>query len=217
MIYKHIAWDWNGTLLNDAEACSRAVSLMLEKRNMGSISIDQYRSIIEFPVRNLYNEAGFDFEKESYEDLCVEYINNYIDNDYLIYLQNDAGEVLGKFRSEGVIQHIVSASGNDILMEQLEKYGLKDYFKFILCQDNNQADSKAHLAKRLGELIECGPREVLFIGDTIHDFEVANEAGFNCALVANGHCSLERLKNTGAPVYSNLSALYKELSSGGSL
>ena len=45
------------------------------------------------------------------------------------------------------------------------------------------------------------------IGDTNHDFEVARELGIRCILVADGHQSEERLKETGAEVVSSLSEL----------
>ena len=34
----------------------------------------------------------------------------------------------------------------------------------------------------------------MLIGDPIHDFEVANEIGIDCMLVANGHQSKSRLE-----------------------
>jgi len=51
------------------------------------------------------------------------------------------------------------------------------------------------------------PKELLLIGDTIHDFEVASELGCYCILVSNGHQSHERLKSTGVLVIDNLSQL----------
>ena len=37
MKYKHIFWDWNGTLLNDAHVSFEAVNLMLDKRGLPRI------------------------------------------------------------------------------------------------------------------------------------------------------------------------------------
>jgi phosphoglycolate phosphatase len=211
MNYKHIVWDWNGTLLDDAMACTRAVSEMMEKRQMSPLTLAEYRAKIGFPVINLYYTSGFDLDKENYEDICEEYITNYISNYNLIKIQDDASEVLSKFSRDGLTQHIVSASGYNILIQQIEGYKLRPFFTHVLGQKDNQGDSKVHLAKQLLELLDCDPREVLFIGDTIHDFEVANEAGFDCRLVANGHCNRERLEETGVPVHSDLLSLYKSL------
>ncbi len=181
---------------------------------MGSLSLEEYRKRIVFPVINLYYEAGFDLEEESYEAVCDEYIKNYIDNSALIQIQKDAAEVLDKFRQQDVKQHIVSASGRDILIDQVQNFGLFSYFTHILGQENNQAESKAHLAQKLVELTDCDPKEVLFIGDTVHDYEVASESGFDCRLVANGHCNRERLEATGVPVHENLTELFLSLIGG---
>ncbi len=44
----------------------------------------------------------------------------------------------------------------------------------------------------------------MFIGDTVHDFEVAQAMGVQCVLVANGHNSRSRLEATGVPVFDSL-------------
>lgn len=209
MSLKHIVWDWNGTILNDAIASCKAVDDMFKKRNLGSVSIDLYRDKIVYPVINVYIDAGIDFSKETYQEICDEYITNYLNNSHIISLHQDAQTVLELFKNRGFEQHIVSASDSGVLAKQIHNYGLGSYFTHILGQDNNRADSKTFLAEKLVDLVCCEPQEMLFIGDTIHDFEVAQESGMCCCLVSNGHCSEKRLKNTRAPVYKNLTELYE--------
>jgi len=207
MILKHIVWDWNGTLLNDAEASCKAAADLFEKRNLGTFSIDVYRDKIVYPVINVYIEAGLDFSKETYQDICDEYMANYLNNSHMISLHEDAVTALELFKNKGLKQHIVSASDRGVLIRQIENYGLMSYFVNILGQDNNRGDSKTRLAEKLVELVGCQPNEMLFIGDTIHDYEVAKEAGMHCCLVSNGHCSEKRLKATGVPIFRNLTEL----------
>lgn len=207
MSLKHIVWDWNGTLLNDVEASCKAASDLFEKRNIGSFSIDIYRDKIVYPVINVYIEAGVDFSKETYQDVCDEYLANYLNNSHMISLHEDALTVLELFKKKGLNQHIVSASDIGVLKRQLQSYELIPYFINILGQDNNRGESKTQLAEKLVNMVECEPHEMLFIGDTIHDYEVAKEAGMRCCLVSNGHCSEERLKATGVPVFRNLTEL----------
>ena len=52
--------------------------------------------------------------------------------------------------------------------------------------------------------LEYDPHEVLLIGDTIHDKEVADVVGADCVLVCHGHVSRWRLEETGASVFENL-------------
>ena len=42
--------------------------------------------------------------------------------------------------------------------------------------------------------------DVLMVGDTIHDFEVAESIGCDCTLIARGHHSKARLQTTTATV-----------------
>ena len=42
MRYKHIIWDWNGTLLNDRWLCVEGINQALIKRGLNPISEDQY-------------------------------------------------------------------------------------------------------------------------------------------------------------------------------
>ena len=148
-----------------------------------------------------------DFSKETYQDVCDEYMENYLNNSHMISLHEDAVAALELFRDKGLKQHIVSASDIGVLVRQLQSYGLIPYFANVLGQDNNRGESKTRLAEKLVELVECQPHEMLFIGDTIHDYEVAKETGMRCCLVSNGHCSENRLKATGVPVFRNLTEL----------
>jgi phosphoglycolate phosphatase len=48
------------------------------------------------------------------------------------------------------------------------------------------------------------PKKACFIGDTTHDYEVATVLGCQCILVADGHQSISKLKESGAIVIEKL-------------
>jgi len=62
----------------------------------------------------------------------------------------------------------------------------------------------------LFSLINCKNDEVLLIGDTIHDNEVANHLNIKSFLVANGHQNKQRLKKTNSKIVSCLSDIITE-------
>ena len=72
-----IFWDWNGTLLNDTETCLTTMNHMLRQRNMPEISFDLYKEVFGFPVIDYYRKIGFDFKRESFENLSIEFIEAY--------------------------------------------------------------------------------------------------------------------------------------------
>ena len=53
-------------------------------------------------------------------------------------------------------------------------------------------------------------QECVLIGDTEHDYEVANASGMQCILIAGGHQSEERLRATGCEVVSDIRKLIEK-------
>jgi phosphoglycolate phosphatase len=51
---------------------------------------------------------------------------------------------------------------------------------------------------------KLNPKEVWLVGDTLHDFDVAEKLGCQCILVSQGHQSRERLRQSKAIVVENL-------------
>ena len=58
--YKHIMWDWNGTLLNDSHMAVMVINQTLAKRDMPTIDHERYQQIFGFPVIDYYRRLGFD-------------------------------------------------------------------------------------------------------------------------------------------------------------
>ena len=54
-----IIWDWNGTLLNDIELCVLTINELLERRNLTLLSVEDYREVFSFPVKNYYQKTNW--------------------------------------------------------------------------------------------------------------------------------------------------------------
>ena len=81
MKYKHIVWDWNGTLLDDRWLCIEAINYVLKSRNMPLVSNKDYRNLFCFPVIEYYKKLGFDFTKEPFPILgIIEYYKDILKN-----------------------------------------------------------------------------------------------------------------------------------------
>jgi len=193
MKYKHIIWDYNGTLLNDLILCVDCMNILLKKYNINEISLEKYKQIFDFPVKDYYERAGFDFQKFDFNLVGVEFIDIYHSKENELFLQNDVIEVLTHFRDIGVRQSILSAREQNKLLHEVEHFGIKHFFDNISGLDNHLASGKIDNGKKLLEKIALKKNEVVLIGDTLHDFEVASELGIDCILIADGHHSKEKL------------------------
>jgi len=202
--YKHIIWDWNGTLINDIWLVVEIMNKMLKKRNMPGIDLKKYREIFDFPVIDYYAKLGFNFSKESFEELTVEFISEYYTRFNECKLFNEVEEVLKKIRDMGIPQSILSASKEDVLIEKIKYYGIDKYFNRIIGLENHYAESKVERGKKWIDELNLNPQDVLLMGDTAHDYDVSKHIGCDCLLIANGHYSYERLAKLGVDVIGTL-------------
>ena len=205
--YKHVIWDWNGTLLNDVDFCCKIINRILVENNLPVLSLKKYREIFTFPVQNYYQAAGLDFTKTSFEIMGKDFIDEYESKKLSCSLFDNAIDVLSGIQKQGIGQSVLSAYLHDNLVSILEHYKLTEYFDNIIGLDNIYAGSKTHLGLSLVEQLNLPKDQILFIGDTLHDAEVAEAMGVKSILIANGHQEKNKLLINNNFVLENLSQL----------
>ncbi len=204
MTVKHIIWDWNGTLLDDCWLSVAAMNRLLKKHGLAPLTKERYRDIFTFPVIDYYRELGFDFDREPFVITGTEFINFYSDRAFEPRLHRHVTGILRTLRNSGITQSVLSASKQAYLEGQIKYHGLGDYFLRVIGQNDHYAHGKTEAGKAWIKELHCAPQEVLLVGDTVHDYEVAREIGADSALVSNGHTSHRRLAATGAKVFRNV-------------
>lgn len=204
MKIKHIIWDYNGTLLNDVELCVNVINEMLSDRCKKTITLAQYKEVFDFPVRDYYQKIGFDFDKESFEDIGQLFIDRYNQKINETDLQNFAVDTLYQFSKNNYSQHILSARLENELIIETKFFNIYRYFDNIVGLTHNYATSKIENGIKLIKRLNAEKSEILLIGDTTHDLEVARETGINAIAVSNGHHTAQRLKKCNFPVFDNL-------------
>lgn len=203
-----VFWDWNGTLLNDVALCSELINTMLTMHGYPPVGgLDAYKKVFCFPIETYYRNAGFDFSRHPYEQLAEKYMELYTPRSLSCPLQPDARAVLGTLQARGVRQVMLSASQRDILAQQVRHFGLEKYFDALVGIDTVYGTSKAGAG--LQWLTDSGiaPAAAVMVGDSVHDFEVAQAMGTRCVLFAGGHQPRETLAATGCPVIDRLAQL----------
>jgi len=202
--YKHIIWDWNGTLVDDVWLVVEIMNKMLKKRHLPAIDSKKYREIFDFPVTKYYLKLGFDFSREPFEKLTVEFISEYYERFNECRLFNHTEEFLKKIRDVGISQSILSASKEDVLIEKIKYYGIEKNFCKIVGLENHYAESKIEKGKKWIVSLNLNPHEVLLIGDTVHDYIVSKHIRCDSLLIASGHNSFERLAKLDTDIIRSL-------------
>lgn len=204
-----IIWDWNGTLLNDLDFCISTINTLLKKSNLKLVTRNSYKALFSFPVKDYYELIGFDFSKDDFKIRANEFIDLYNSGVKNCNLHSSVIEVLSYFKEKGIRQFVLSAMQHDMLEQTLKHQGIFDYFEGVAGLNNHYAVSKIERGNQLISEFGINQEKATIIGDTNHDFEVAQKLGIDCILIADGHQSEERLKSTGTTVIPDLKALEK--------
>ena len=206
MKYTHIIWDFNGTIFDDVDIGIESVNVLLAARRMPLIeSREYYRSVHSFPVIDYYRKIGFDFSEESFDDIAVEWVNEYLSRVPRAGANPEALEMLGHVRKLGLKQILLSATELEMLRGQVADLKIDHYFDEICGMDNIYAHGKTSLAERWRS--EHPDAKTLLIGDTDHDFEVACAMGADCVLYSGGHQSRAQFASLNCPVVDSLLAV----------
>jgi len=211
MKYKHIIWDYNGTLLNDVGLCVEIINELLEARNLPIMSVEEYRQQFDFPVKDYYERIGFDFKKESFEKVGTEFIIQYDKRSNKTKLHEGVPDLLKEISDAGIRQSILSARKKEQLDEELKKFGIFNFFDFVFGLDDHYAGGKTEIGKELLQKIDLPSNDILLIGDTTHDCETANILGTVVLAVSYGHHPKEKLSSCSRIIPKNIEEVKRYL------
>ena len=107
----------------------------------------------------------------------------------------------------GISHSVLSAAKQDALEKGMRYFEIHRHFVGLMGADNIYAEGKIGKGRQWLQQLDWAPEEIVLIGDTLHDYEVAQAIGTDCILMAHGHHSFERLAKTGVPVVHTLQAL----------
>jgi phosphoglycolate phosphatase len=209
--YTHIIWDWNGTLLNDAWLCVEVMNKMLSARDLPLINLDIYRDIFDFPVRDYYVKLGYNFDIESFEKVGMEFMIRYNERQSECSLHENVIKVLEDISNRGLSQSILSAREQNELRIETKELGIARFMGKIYGLDDHYAHGKTDVGIKLLADLMVPRDQVIFIGDTSHDSDVADELGIDCILIPDGHQSVERLAKCNKRITQSISKLLNSI------
>jgi len=204
--FSRVVWDWNGTLFNDAWLCVDVMNGILERHGLPLMTLERYQSIFGFPVSAYYEKLGFDFDQTPFAQLGTDFIRGYEERRLECDLHDGALQALNFFRDRGIPQTVLSAYQHDTLTSLLQHFRIYDYFEQVTGIDDHYAASKLDKGLEWLSRTTHAPQQILLIGDTLHDAEVAAAMGIQCVLLAGGNQHVDRLQDAGPPVYASLRA-----------
>lgn len=211
MKFKYIFFDFNGTILDDVDLCLNLLNEMLENKKLAKVSKEKYLEIFTFPIIEYYKKAGFTFNGYTFEELASYFIKKYQPASLKCQIYDGLLDLLKYLKEQGYNLVVLSASRIDNLKEQLDYLNLTDFFKDILGTSDIYAKTKQGVLLDYLETNKIDPSACLFIGDTLHDYEIAKSINAISYLVSFGHQSKKRLMKVTENVFDSYQEIGRRL------
>ena len=208
---RHIIWDFNGTLLSDAQLGVDADNHVFETLGLRRITIEDYRKHMTMPVRDFYTALGIDLNVHRYETISriwLDYFNRHAVDAGLV---PGALETILRLKEAGFTQSVLSASYEVSLREQCDALGLTAHMVCVDGLGDESAQKKTDIGRAQMEKLGLEGDDAVLVGDMTADAELAGALGTRCILVPWGHNDTARLEMTGMPVAHTLDELERML------
>ena len=206
MKYRNIIWDYNGTIINDAQLAVDAENLVLQSYGKPTITLEYYLKECEMPLINFYKKI-FDLGNCDYTEIAQRFITHYDELFKTADIFPEVREMIEYLSDNGYNQGVISGFETTRLVNSLKIFNLDKHFKFMSGSDDIDAGDKSERAVRIMEKYGFKPDETLFIGDMYHDYETACRVGADCVLIAKGHQGAEVLRSYGINVLDSAEEL----------
>lgn len=193
-------FDFDGTLA-DTKLCS--VIATQEAFKEFGLSVPSSRQIEHFmgiPIEVSFKEmTDYVFTDESFNKLLQIFRKHYKANEIkTITVFPDIPELLQKLKSLGKQLFVVSSKKSDVLLRNLQKLNIDNYFKDIIGSDK-VTYYKPHPEGilRIVDLYNLDKKETIMIGDAIFDLQMAKSAKVASCGVTWGSHKKEKLLEEG--------------------
>ena len=211
---KHIIWDFNGTLLSDAQLGVDCDNHVFDVLGLPRITIEDYRAHMTMPVRDFYTALGVDLNVYKYETISRIWLDMFNEHAVSVGLVPGALKHIARLKEKGFTQSILSASYEKSLLEQCTALGLAAYMNEISGLGDESAQKKTDIGRAQIARLGLRGEDCVLIGDMVADSELSDVLGTDCILVPWGHNSEARLQKTGRRVarsFDELEALLMQL------
>ncbi len=187
--YKLIIFNLDGTVLQTLSDIVASVNYSLRLNNLPIRSEDEILSFIGHGSKYLITKSiGKDISEELFNKIFKDY-KDYYKNHVYDFTKPYEGmfEVIKEFKDRGGLITLMSNKPNDLAQPLIAKF-YPHLFDMVLGQaDNIPVKPDITQTKNILDYFKILPKEAVFVGDSLVDYQTASNASIDCVLCNYGY------------------------------
>ena len=192
MKYRLIVFDWDGTVIDSHSAIAECMQEASRELGLPVPARERATHVIGLGLHDAMRIVAPDLPAHRYPEYIEAYRRNFLAREDTMQPFPGMRPLLERLREERSLA-IATGKSRRGLERALEATGLAHHFRASRCADETRP--KPHPAMLLELMAELGfpAAEVLMIGDTSHDLQMAAAAGVDAVAVSYGAHAREGL------------------------
>jgi phosphoglycolate phosphatase len=181
-----LVFDWDGTLMDSAEAIVEALQAACQDLQLPVPTDDNARYIIGMSLRDALAHILPGLDPDHHPRVAERYRHHFLLRDQGTSLFAGAAETIRDLHAGGFLLGIATGKSRRGLNRALEATGLTGYFHATRCADEGHCKPHPDMLIELMATLGVTNDRTLMIGDTSHDMAMAQSADVARVGVAYG-------------------------------
>ena len=211
MKYPLIVFDWDGTVIDSPGAIVECIREASRDMGLRVPEPEQASHVIGLGLRDSLQLAVPDLPAERYQEFVALYRKHFLQREDSMPLFDGIHELLNELSTKHTLA-IATGKSRRGLDRALETTGIGGFFTASRCADETQPKPHPAMLLELMQEFSMASTQVLMIGDTTHDLEMARAAGVDAVAVSYGAHPEQALREA-APLncFSSVNSLFQWL------
>ena len=191
--YGLIVFDWDGTLIDSAGAIVACIQAACRDLNLPVPDDECAAHVIGLGLGDALSYAIPGLSPSEYPGVAERYRHHFLLRDPDIPLFPGTRDLLAGLRERGHVLAIATGKSTRGLARALQTTGVEGFFAASRCADQCASKPAPDMLQALMDELAIGAEATLMIGDTIHDLQMAANAGVPALAVGHGAHPREKL------------------------
>jgi phosphoglycolate phosphatase len=183
--YPLIVFDWDGTIIDSTGTIAECIQQAAAEMGLPVPHDERARHVIGLGLHDSLRHAVPELPASRYSDFVALYRKYFLAREDTMKLFPGMSGLLSRLQKKHVLA-IATGKSRRGLDRALDAGGLRQYFAASRCADETNPKPHPAMLMELMDELEKERDEILMIGDTSHDLEMARAAGVDALAVTYG-------------------------------
>lgn len=187
--YGLYVFDWDGTVMDTTRLIARGIQEAARALGLKVPSLELARSVIGLGAADSMRIVNPDCPYERWDEYAAAYKRWYITREAKVEVMEGLEALLNDMRSRGMRLAVATGKSRGGLDRVFALTGIEHLFEETITADESFPKPNPAMLLELADRTGVDMRDMLMVGDSVHDLQLAQNAGADAVGVTWGACA----------------------------